>query len=179
MKNTTREWVKKAEQDYVLAQQGSQSEVPLHDGVCFHCQQCAEKYLKGLMEELGLPVPKTHFLDLLLSALKPYHPTLRSLRRGLLFLSVFAVDTRYPGNSASKRQAVAALRWAGRVRTPARESSEAVPPSSWLSSASSRCCGSMYPLSAASAMLCASASACWNLVVSLSRRMDCPGFIKP
>ena len=59
MKKSTREWVKKAEQDYVLAVQGSRSEVPVHDGVCFHCQQCAEKYLKGLMEELGLAVPKT------------------------------------------------------------------------------------------------------------------------
>jgi HEPN domain-containing protein len=120
MKRTTRQWVKKAEEDYVLAKQGRRSKVPVHDGVCFHCQQCAEKYLKGLMEELGLPVPKTHVLDLLLTALVPHHPTLQSLRRGLLFLSLFAVDTRYPGKSASKRQAVAALRWADRVRTPAR-----------------------------------------------------------
>src|SRR5438874_10872781 len=104
MKKTTREWVKKAEGDYVMARQASRSKVPLHDGVCFHCQQCAEKYLKGLMEELGLPVPKTHDLDLLLTALMPHHSALNSVRRGLLFLSDFAVDTRYPGNSASKRQ---------------------------------------------------------------------------
>jgi len=45
---------------------------------------------------------------------------LRSMRRGLLFLSDFAINTRYPGNSASKRQAVAAFRWAGRVRALAR-----------------------------------------------------------
>jgi hypothetical protein len=45
---------------------------------------------------------------------------LRPLRRGLLFLSVFAVDVRYPGINASKRQAAAALRWAVRVRTAAR-----------------------------------------------------------
>jgi HEPN domain-containing protein len=115
------EWVKKAEQDWVLAEQGIQSKVPVHDGVCFHCQQCAEKYLKGLMEEIGLSIPKTHFLDSLLTALAPYHPTLKSFRRGLLFLSVFAVDTRYPGSSASKRQAFAALRWADRVRKAARE----------------------------------------------------------
>jgi HEPN domain-containing protein len=92
----------------------------VHDGVCFHCQQCAEKYLKGLMEELGLSVPKTHFLDALLTALKVYHPTLRRLRRGLLFLSGFAVDIRYPGFSANKRQATAALSWMDRVRTAAR-----------------------------------------------------------
>jgi HEPN domain-containing protein len=104
----------------VLAKQGRRSNVPVHDGVCFHCQQCAEKYLKGLMEELGLAVPKTHYLALLLSALAPHHPSLNSWRRGLLFLSAFAVAARYPGRQASKRQAVAALRWAERVRTQAR-----------------------------------------------------------
>ena len=59
MRKTTREWVKKAEQDFVIAQQSSRSTVPVHDGVCFHCQQCAEKYLKGLLEELGMAVPFT------------------------------------------------------------------------------------------------------------------------
>ena len=71
------------------------------------------------MEELGLSVPKTHDLEALLNTLAPHHPTLRSLRRGLVFLSDFAVETRYPGRNASKRQAVAALRWADRVRTAA------------------------------------------------------------
>jgi hypothetical protein len=65
-------------------------------------------------------VPKTHDLDQLLADLLPHHTTLRSLRRGLLFLSDFAVDTRYPGNNASKRQAVAALRWKDRVRKTVR-----------------------------------------------------------
>jgi HEPN domain-containing protein len=96
------------------------SKVPLHDGVCFHCQQCAEKYLKGLMEEVGLPVPKIHDLEHLLTALISAYPTLRPFRRGLIFLSDFAVDTRYPGSNASKRQALAALRWATRVRAMAR-----------------------------------------------------------
>ncbi len=93
---------------------------PLHDAVCFHCQQCSEKYLKGHLEELGLAVPKTHDLDRLSMILLPHHPSLRRLRRGLIFLTDFAVDTRYPGNSARKRQAEAALRWAERVRQEAR-----------------------------------------------------------
>lgn len=42
------------------------------------------------------------------------------LRRGLDFLTRFAVDTRYPGESASKRQADSALRWAGKVRGACR-----------------------------------------------------------
>jgi hypothetical protein len=73
------------------------------------------------MEELALAVPKTHVLVLLLAALAPHHPGLRSFRRGLVFLTTFAVDTRYPGEDASKRQAVAALRWAEKVRAMARQ----------------------------------------------------------
>lgn len=67
MKKLTREWVKKAEADHVVAVLSSRSAVPLHDAVCFHGQQCAEKYLKALLEELGLLVPKTHDLDHLLT----------------------------------------------------------------------------------------------------------------
>jgi HEPN domain-containing protein len=83
-------------------------------------QQCAEKYLKALFEELGIAFPKTHDLDKLLIVIQPHHPTLRSLKRGLLFLTDFAVDTRYPDNSTNNRQAAAALRWADKVRTAAR-----------------------------------------------------------
>jgi HEPN domain-containing protein len=92
----------------------------LHDQACFLCQQCAEKYLKALLEELGLTIPRTHVLQDLLTLLKPYHPSLRSLRRGMDFLTQFAVGTRYPGDDATKRQARAALRWAGKVRDAAR-----------------------------------------------------------
>jgi HEPN domain-containing protein/predicted nucleotidyltransferase len=93
---------------------------PVHDAVCFHSQQCAEKYLKALLQEFGLPVPRTHDLDMLLTLLRPHHPSLQSLRRGLTFLSEFAVDVRYPRRRTKKRQAVAALRWANRVRDARR-----------------------------------------------------------
>jgi HEPN domain-containing protein len=72
------------------------------------------------MEERGLPIPKTHDLDQLLTALLPLHPALRSLRRGMAFLTDFAVEPRYPGKNAKKRQATAALRWVEKVRTLAR-----------------------------------------------------------
>jgi HEPN domain-containing protein len=103
-----------------MAKQLSRSKLPLHDGVCFHCQQCAEKYLKGLMEELGLSIPKIHDLEQLFDDLLPSHPSLRTTHRGCMFLSNFAVTIRYPGDSASRRQARTALRWAKIVRTTAR-----------------------------------------------------------
>jgi HEPN domain-containing protein len=92
----------------------------MHDPVCFCCQQVAEKYLKALLEEQGLPTPRTHDLEILLDRLAPSHPTLPQLRRGCNFLIQSAVDPRYPGFRATKRQAAAALNWAGRVREAAR-----------------------------------------------------------
>jgi len=120
MKKAVREWVQKAESDYQLASQAATADKPFHDQVCFLCQQSAEKYLKTLLAEARLGIPRTHNLDDLLSLLLPHHPSLRSLRRGLIFLTDFAVDIRYPGERASKRQAASALRWAGKVREACR-----------------------------------------------------------
>jgi HEPN domain-containing protein len=99
-----------------MAQTLSRAEDKPHDGVCFHCQQSAEKYLKALMEEVGSPVPKTDNLLDLQQTLLPRFPVLGALQRGLVFLKQFAVEFRYPGKNATQRQATAALRWAERVR---------------------------------------------------------------
>ena len=120
MKRLTKEWVRKAEGDYRLAAKLLCGAERFHDAICFHCQQSAEKYLKGLLEELGLPVPKTHDLERLRTLLLSHHPALRSFGRGMKFLRQFGVDTRYPGDWATKRDAAASFRWADRVRTAAR-----------------------------------------------------------
>src|SRR5262249_17079689 len=111
MKRSTRAWVRKAETDYRAAKKLDSGSDPLHDQSCFFSQQCAEKYLKALLEELGLTIPYTHVLKDLLTLLRAHHPSLGSLYRGLTFLTRFAVGTRYPGQNASKRQAKAALCW--------------------------------------------------------------------
>src|SRR3954470_21406758 len=116
MKQATREWVRKAEKDLRAAERLVRGNDRFHDQVCFHCQQSAEKYLKRLLEELGLSIPKTHDLENLLDLLLPQYRGLRSLRRPLRSLTPFAVEIRYPGTDATKRQATSALRWAGRVR---------------------------------------------------------------
>ncbi|MBI1902809.1 MAG: HEPN domain-containing protein [Planctomycetia bacterium] len=110
MKRLTAEWVSKAEEDFRAARKLGAARPPLHDLACFCCQQTAEKYLKALLEEAGSTVPRTHALEDLLDRLIPMHPSLRALRRGLKFLIQFAVDARYPGFFATKRQARAALR---------------------------------------------------------------------
>jgi len=120
MKKLTAEWVRKAEDDYRLAAAIHRGAEPFHDGVCFHCQQAAEKYLKALLEELRLPVPKTHDLEHLRILLVPHYPGLRPFGRGMRFLRQFGVDTRYPGDRATKRNTLAAFRWPDRVRLTAR-----------------------------------------------------------
>jgi HEPN domain-containing protein len=120
MKRATREWVEKAEEDYAQAEQTAAGPRPSPDHITFDCQQSAEKYLKALLEELGLHIPKTHDLERLLNDLLPHHPSLRLLRRGIKFLSQFAVSPRYPGFHSTRRQAQAALRWAARVRAACR-----------------------------------------------------------
>src|SRR5262249_2202769 len=114
MKRLTREWVKKAETDHRAALHLRRDVDSVHDVVCFLLQQSREKYLKGVLEEHGVNIPRTHDLDRLLSLILPHCPTLRRFRRGMRFLTRFAVTIRYPGDSATKREVEAALRWAER-----------------------------------------------------------------
>jgi HEPN domain-containing protein len=120
MKRTTRLWVKKAEDDVEAAATRAAGPTPSHDLVAFHCQQAAEKYLKAVLNQDSLNIPKTHDLEVLLDLLLPAYPALKSHRRGLAALTNFAVAVRYPGKNATRTQATACLRWTGRVRATCR-----------------------------------------------------------
>src|SRR2546430_2520215 len=99
MKPLTAEWVEKAETDFLAAKALAGKSLSLHEPVCFHCQQAAEKYLKALVKEAGGVIPRTHDLVKLLTLVTP-HYRLRGFKQGLEFLNRFAVETRYPGKSA-------------------------------------------------------------------------------
>jgi HEPN domain-containing protein len=110
MKPTTLEWIDKAEGDFATAQASYlQRKHPNHDAVCFHAQQCAEKYLKAHLEEAGLDIPRTHNLYALLTLVLPIEPVWCVLAADLNVLSTFAVAYRYPGVSASRIDAKDAL----------------------------------------------------------------------
>ena len=75
MKAATRDWIAKAEGDFQAASALARTrKVPLPDHVCFHCQQCAEKYLKARLEEAGIHFPKTHDLEVLLGLVLAVEP---------------------------------------------------------------------------------------------------------
>jgi HEPN domain-containing protein len=128
MKRLTREWVSKAEVDYQAARWLGDESRRFHDQICFHCQQSAEKYLKGILQEQGVPFDRTHDLERLLVVLLPAHRKLRGLRCGLKFLRRFAVAARYPGDRTTRRESNAVLRWAERVREVCRQELGIRPP---------------------------------------------------
>jgi HEPN domain-containing protein len=67
MKQITQEWVDKAEGDFATAQRELHvQEMPNYDAVCFHSQQCAEKYLKACLQEENLAFNRIHDLSRLL-----------------------------------------------------------------------------------------------------------------
>lgn len=72
MKPMTAEWVAKAEGDFATLERESRvRKDPNYDGICFHAQQCAEKYLKARLCEAGRRFTKIHGLVALLELVLP------------------------------------------------------------------------------------------------------------
>jgi HEPN domain-containing protein len=117
--SVVRQWVWKAEGDlqaaaYVL-QLGEDGPT---DTVCFHAQQCIEKYIKALLVFAGIEFPWTHNLGVLIAYLpRQSRPTLTPEEQERL--TNYATTTRYPGDYepiavAEARQAVRLARRARR-----------------------------------------------------------------
>jgi HEPN domain-containing protein len=113
--------VKKAEGDYGAVCILRRSRKPgRYDAICFHCQQCAEKYLKARMNEAGIAFSKTHDLAVLLLAALAVEPLWAPMEIPLRNLSNYAVTTRYPGASTNAPMAADAFRVCSRMRGLAR-----------------------------------------------------------
>ncbi len=113
----TVEWVSIAESDYNQAWLAMKSaEVPILPGVCFHAQQCVEKYLKAYLTERGIEFPRQHPLIPLMEKALPADQEFQTLEEDLGGLEGYAVATRYPGANITLEMAEEALAAAGRVR---------------------------------------------------------------
>jgi HEPN domain-containing protein len=102
MKASTREWIKKAESDWLLAVSLTRRrKIPVHDHACFHFQQSAEKYLKARLEEANTYFPKTHDLEDLVQRCQMLEPLWSALAPAGKRLTKYGVRFRYPGNEAT------------------------------------------------------------------------------
>jgi len=121
MKPLTLEWIDKAERDYETMERESRvRKNPNPDAVCFHAQQCVEKYLKARLCEAGERVPKIHDLNALLDRVLPLEALWSAYRKSFLYLSEYAVNIRYPGDFVEKDDALAARGYCRAFREVAR-----------------------------------------------------------
>ena len=109
MNEVVREWIDKSEGDYLTATREVQADPPNFDAVCFHAQQCVEKLMKAALIVRGQVPPKTHDLTVLSGLLASIDPQWNWPVEQLRLLSRSAVICRYPGESADREEAEAAL----------------------------------------------------------------------
>ena len=95
---------------------------PNYDAICFHAQQCAEKYLKARLTEADIEFGKVHDLVALLDLVLAKQPDWSVLSEDLAYLSDFTVSYRYPGDSADKASALDAVQRCHLFRKIARSS---------------------------------------------------------
>lgn len=77
--DTVRHWVQKAENDLKIGRDELKTEEPVTDAVCFHMQQCCEKYLKAFLIFHGQDYPKTHRLAALVSLCRQIDPEFQQM----------------------------------------------------------------------------------------------------
>jgi HEPN domain-containing protein len=109
MNEVIKEWMDKAEGDFLTACREFQANRPNYDAVCFHAQQCAEKYMKAILIAKEQIPPKSHDLvelgKLIEQVVDEWGWPVEELR----LLTRAAVVYRYPGESAEKEEAGASL----------------------------------------------------------------------
>jgi len=92
----SKQWIAKAKNDLLNADNNLQADEIPFDTVCFHCQQAAEKFLKAYLVAKGQPYPISHDLLLILEKLLSFEPEAERLRDDLAILMPYSVEIRYP-----------------------------------------------------------------------------------
>lgn len=93
----TRGWFVRARADLRAAEHEFGATPPLLDDIVFHCQQAAEKSLKGFLAWHGRPFRKTHSLEEIGEQCLEVDPTLKALIDRTVPLTEYAWKFRYPG----------------------------------------------------------------------------------
>lgn len=93
------------------------SEPRTSEAVCFHAQQCAEKYAKAFLTEHEVEFEYTHNMLYLHRKCVETDTEFKKHERDFDILDDYAVDIRYPGFSAKDEDAKEAFEIAKRLRT--------------------------------------------------------------
>jgi HEPN domain-containing protein/predicted nucleotidyltransferase len=120
LKRATQEWIDKAESDLRGVRHLIAIPDPEYGIASFLAQQCAEKYLKALLQERGVRFPRTHKLVDLAQLTVQELPEIAFSADDLSWLTKFGVEVRYPGRSADSAQTLRAIAIAEEVRSVVR-----------------------------------------------------------
>jgi HEPN domain-containing protein len=93
------EWLRVAASDQRAARICLTADPPLRGVAAFHCQQAAEKPLKGLLVRAGADFSKTHDLDRLGHSVIAHFPSVTPLVATARAWTTWSVAYRYPGES--------------------------------------------------------------------------------
>ena len=117
MKDPTADWVEKAEGDYwVMVREARVTDRHSFDAVCFHAQQCVEKYAKAFLQERVVEFERIHDMGYLNSKCASVDLEFEVYKVDFKLLDSYSVDIRYPGESAAESDARAAVAIALRLR---------------------------------------------------------------
>ena len=90
-------WVTKAQHDLCAAERLTLGDDPILDVAVYHCQQAAEKALKGFLTFHEEPFERTHSLPTLVWQCVDVDESFDSLRDAAELLNPLATRFRYPG----------------------------------------------------------------------------------
>ena len=95
-KDAAKEWFAIAESDLSSAAFLQKMRPTPVEIICYHCQQSAEKYLKGFLSLKEADIQKTHDLVLLNKVCQKYEEDFKTIEDECLVLTDYSVNVRYP-----------------------------------------------------------------------------------
>ncbi len=112
-----RSWLREARRDLLSAKRLARGHDPYLDTAIYHCQQCAEKSIKGWLVYHDQSFEKTHDLRLLVTLASEIEPTFTKWFDVAEQVSPYATAYRYPGEvlEPTEDEFQHALKSAGRL----------------------------------------------------------------
>lgn len=111
------EWTDMAEMDLTAAEYLlGMHPVPV-EIICYHCEQAAEKFLKGVLVSFNIEPPKTHDLIRLCKLCCEAAKSFEQLADACVELTPYGVQVRYPSDlELEENDMKCALRECGKIR---------------------------------------------------------------
>jgi HEPN domain-containing protein len=99
-----RRWLEKAGSDLNSARKLASAPGPILDTAFFHCQQAAEKAVKGYLAYHDHPLEKTHDVERLVSLAMSHEPRFAMWQTAAETLTPYATEFRYPRDTVEPNE---------------------------------------------------------------------------